>query len=169
MSDEQSRARLEAELIELIPALRNFAVRFHRSPNEAEDLVQETLLKSLANLHRFQEGTRLKSWMFTIMRNTFCTKFGLAKREPVGSEDCVANQPTVPPVQEWAVRGHELEVALGELPPLYRQAISLIAIDGISYEHAAERCHCPLGTMKSRVNRARAHLARRLGDDARAI
>ncbi|SMF73093.1 sigma-70 family RNA polymerase sigma factor [Neorhizobium sp. CSC1952] len=160
-----SRRRLEIEVVELIPALRRFAARFYRAPSDIDDLVQETLLKAIANLEKFEEGTRLKSWLFTIMRNSFCTRFSLSKREHIGIEDSLANRPAVQPLQEWSLRGRELEEALVRLPDHYRSAIELVFIQGVSYENAAARCHCPLGTMKSRVNRARLHLARELGED----
>ncbi|MCK8780900.1 sigma-70 family RNA polymerase sigma factor [Rhizobium sp. NTR19] len=162
MNDAYSNPKVKAELIELIPALRKFARRFHSSPTDVDDLVQDTLLKALANFDKFEEGTRLRSWLFTIMRNSFCTKFGVAKRERVGMDANIAERPAVPPVQEWVVRGHELEHAIARLPEHYRTAIDLIFIQGISYDVAADRCKCPVGTMKSRVNRARQHLAKEL-------
>lgn len=148
----------EPELLEHLPALRNFARRFHSSPTDVDDLVQETYLKAIANADKFQRGTRLRSWLFTIMRNTFCTKFGLTKREDVGLADDTALQVTVPATQEWKLRGQELEQAISELPDHHRTAIEMIFIDCMSYEDAAQKCGCALGTMKSRVNRARLHL-----------
>lgn len=82
----------EYELLEHLPALRNFARRFHSSPSDVDDLVQETSLKAIANADKFQRGTQLRSWLFTIMRNTFCTKFGLTKREDVGLADDTAHR-----------------------------------------------------------------------------
>jgi RNA polymerase sigma factor (sigma-70 family) len=148
----------EAELINHLPALRNFAKRFHASPTDIDDLVQETYVKAIANAEKFQRGTRLRSWLFTIMRNTFCTKFGLRKREDVGLVDDTALQVTVPPTQEWTLRGRELEQAISDLPAHHRTAIEMIFIDCLSYEDAAQKCGCAIGTMKSRVNRARLHL-----------
>ncbi|MEB2848387.1 sigma-70 family RNA polymerase sigma factor [Endobacterium cereale] len=149
----------ESELLEQIPALRNFARRFYSSPNDIDDLVQDTLTKALANGEKFQRHTRLKSWLFTIMRNSFCTKFVLAKRERVGISEDSSSWSSVPAVQEWKLRGHELEQAILELPDHYRTAFHLIFIEGVSYEVAAVRCQCPIGTMKSRVNRARQQLS----------
>lgn len=148
----------ELELLEHLPVLRNFARRFHASPTDIDDLVQETYVKAIANSEKFQRGTRLRSWLFTIMRNTFCTKFGLTKREDVGLADDTALQVTVPPTQEWALRGRELEKAISDLPEHHRMAIEMIFIDCLSYEDAAQKCGCAIGTMKSRVNRARLHL-----------
>lgn len=159
MTDMNGRDRVQAEMIQLIPALRSFARRLDRSPSNVDDLVQETLVRALANIEKFQEGTSLKSWMFTILRNTFCTKFGLAKREIVGLEDCASARPTVNAPQEWSVRAQEFHRAMLNLPEHYRDAVDIILLQGQSYEVAAERCGCPVGTIKSRVNRARAQLA----------
>jgi RNA polymerase sigma-70 factor (ECF subfamily) len=154
--------KVEAEVLELIPALRHFARRFYSSVTDIDDLVQETLLKALNNLDKFQEGTRLKSWLFTIMRNSFCTKFGLSRREYIGVDDAMERYASVQPQQEWSIRGRELEIALSRLPEHYRTAIDLIFIQCVSYETAAQQCNCPVGTVKSRVNRARERLVREL-------
>lgn len=162
MTDYLGSEHVRAEMIALIPALRSFARRLDRSPSNVDDLVQDTLLRALANIDKFQEGTSLKSWMFTILRNTFCTKFGLAKRETVGLEDCASARPSVNAPQEWSVRAHEFHRALLGLPQHYRDAVDIILLQGKSYEAAAELCGCPIGTIKSRVNRARAQLAHQL-------
>lgn len=162
MTNVNGRDRVQAEMVQLIPALRAFARRLDRSPTNVDDLVQETLTRALANLDKFQEGTSLKSWMFTILRNMFCTKFGLSKRETVGLEDCASGRPTVNAPQEWSVRAHEFHRALLNLPEHYRDAVDIILLQGQSYEVAARRCGCPVGTIKSRVNRARAQLASQL-------
>lgn len=165
MQEPSESGFTEAELLEHVPAIRKFARRFHAAPTDLDDLVQETLAKAIANSNKFKRGTQLKSWLFTIMRNSFCTKFGIAKREHVGLSETLSLRASIPAVQEWIVRGRELEEALAVLPEHYRTALELIFIQGVSYEDAAERCGCPVGTMKSRVNRARHHLARALGED----
>lgn len=162
MQSGSVKDRMQVEVVQLLPVLRKFARRFHTSPYDVDDLVQDTVVKALANADKFKEGTRLKSWMFTIMRNSFCTRFGLAKREHVGFEDDAAGNTAVADTQEWAVRWHELEDAVAKLPEYYRVPLTLIFIDGVSYETAAELCKCPVGTVKSRVNRARRELARQL-------
>jgi RNA polymerase sigma-70 factor (ECF subfamily) len=149
-------------MIELIPALKRFARSFCGSSIEAEDLVQDTILKALSNLDKFREGTRLKSWMFTIMRNTYCTKFAVARRERVGLGDDLDYLQVTQPHQEWSLRGRELETAIASLPHQYRSAFDLIFIEGVSYEVAARRCGCPVGTLKSRVSRAREQLTHKL-------
>lgn len=152
--------RIQAEIVDCMPALRAFARTFHISASDADDLVQETLLKALANLDKFQEGTNLKSWMFTIMRNTFCTRARLAKREAPGrDEDCGVLAGSTPAKQEWHLRGLELEQALARLSPASRTIIEVVAIEGATYEAAAARLRCAVGTVKSRLNRARMRLA----------
>ncbi|MCB5203745.1 sigma-70 family RNA polymerase sigma factor [Neorhizobium sp. T786] len=155
----------EKELLGHVQALRSFARRFHSSPSDIDDLVQETLTKALANAEKFQRGSQLRSWLFTIMRNSFCTKFGLSKREHVGLADDAALLVSVPAVQEWKIRGREFEMALADLSEDHRNAIEFIFIDCMSYEDAASRCGCALGTMKSRVNRARMQLWTAINSD----
>jgi RNA polymerase sigma-70 factor (ECF subfamily) len=155
----------EPQLLANMQALRSFAWRFHSTRSDVDDLVQETVSKAIANSEKFQRGTKLKAWLFTIMRNTFYTKFGIGKREHVGIADDAASQVSIPANQEWTVRGRELEVAISELSKDHRTAIELVFIDCLSYEDAAVRCGCALGTIKSRVNRARLQLKAAINHD----
>lgn len=155
-----------SEIVELIPALRAFARTFYRDANDADDLVQETLMKGLAHLHQFQAGTSMKSWLFTIMRNTFYTKIKIAKREAPGSADCVSAKPVVNATQEWSARGLEIHNAIQQLPEQQREVMMLIGVLGMSYEEAAEICNCAMGTIKSRLNRARLRLLAELGENS---
>ncbi|MGA1835172.1 sigma-70 family RNA polymerase sigma factor [Rhizobium wenxiniae] len=154
----------DRDLIELIPALHRFARRFYSHPNDIDDLVQDTVVKAISNREKFQAGTNLKSWLFTIMRNAFCTKFATAKREHVGVDDAVSKRSVVQPTQEWSLRGQELEAAIANLPDAYRQAIDVVFIQGVSYEDAARQFGCAVGTVKSRVNRAREKISNLLGE-----
>lgn len=151
----------------MIPALRAFARSFYRDPDEADDLVQETLTRAISAIHTFQRGTQLKSWLFTIMRNAFYTRHKKQRREPTGNEDCIASLPVVQPTQEWSQRGVELKEALQRLPEAQREIIVLVGVLGVSYEEAAEICNCEIGTIKSRMNRARKRLAQELGETSR--
>jgi RNA polymerase sigma-70 factor (ECF subfamily) len=162
---ELSRSdRLNAEIVELIPALRAFSRRFYRSANDADDLVQETLVKALGNLGRFEEGTRLKSWLFTIMRNAFCSRFVVARREAPGVSECVADSRVAEASQEWTLLVQDVGRAYDELPAYYRDVLDAVAINGQSYEDAAVNFHCAVGTVKSRLNRARRHLIAQFGE-----
>lgn len=164
--DDVEERQCETEIVELIPAMRAFARTFYRDKNDADDLVQETLTKGLARIETFQPGTSMKSWLFTIMRNTFYTKVKRDAREAPGNMDCVSSRPAVDPTQDWSARGMEIYNALQRLPEPQREVIVLIGVFGISYEEAAEICDCAIGTIKSRLNRARIALLSALGEDS---
>lgn len=150
---------MQAErVVELIPALRAFARTFHPNPDDADDLVQETLTRAIANIDQFSEGTRLKSWLFTIMRNTFNTKYRKAKREVVGIPVQMLENLEHEPRQEWTAQMREVHAALMRLSSEHREVIFLTVVDGESYEDTASICGCAVGTIKSRLNRARHHL-----------
>jgi RNA polymerase sigma factor (sigma-70 family) len=150
-------------VVELIPALRAFARTFCRNPVEADDLVQETLMKAIAKIEQFEPGTRLKSWLFTIMRNTFYNRNVVLKREAPGALDCVASLPVTAATQEWSLRGRELREALQRMPANQREILLYVTVDGASYIEAADHFGCDIGTVKSRLFRSRARLLRELG------
>ncbi|MGY6706217.1 sigma-70 family RNA polymerase sigma factor [Roseinatronobacter sp.] len=154
----------EDDIVCLIPALRAFARTFYTNTSDADDLVQETLTKALNKIHQFKPGTKLKSWLFTIMRNTYCTRFKIATREPPGTQDCVAGQVGSPPSQEWSIRKRELWEAIHRLPRAQREVIVMIGVLGMSYKETADICMCEIGTVKSRLNRARLQLLDDLGE-----
>ncbi len=143
------------DLVEMIPALRAFARTFYRQKEDVEDLVQETLMKALANRDKYFPYSPLRSWLFTIMRNTFCTRIRRQKREAPGLGDCVAPAVAVKASQELTLEAHDVENALRALPQKYRRVLSLVALEGTSYERTAELCDCSIGTVKSRLHRAR--------------
>lgn len=161
---EYRRNPEEATIVALIPALRAFARTFYRDPSDADDLVQETITKGIAHIDKFEPGTRMKSWLFTIMRNTFYTRIKVSRRESPGIADCVSERPAAEATQEWAMRGREIKAAIDRLPTHYREVLLLIGVLGVSYEEAAEICGCAVGTIKSRLNRARASLLEDLGE-----
>ena len=115
LTTRKAELAAQSEVVELIPALRAFARTFCQRPEEADDLVQETLMKALANLDKFEPGTRLKSWLFTIMRNTFCTRFKKSSRETVGLPDAITANLTTEASQEWTVQADEVRRALNRL------------------------------------------------------
>ena len=149
---------IEAQL----PALRRFAQQLTRSVSDREDLVQETVMRALRSSHQFRPDTKLRSWLFTIMRNTFNTEYRRRCREPVGLDDGLLERASVTAPQEWAVRRSELRCALGRIPPRSRRTLLLVAM-GVSYIDAARLCECEIGTVKSRVNRARKLLEEEIG------
>ena len=153
--------KLRAEIVNLTPALFAFAYRFVRNNSDIEDLVQETIFRSLRSLHRFTPGTSMKSWLFTIMRNTFCTRYKLARRERVGLPVRVQDHMSTPATQDWTLQHEDVMVAVRELDADQRRALMLVA-EGTSYAEAAKICRCKIGTIKSRVNRAREAIRHRL-------
>ena len=165
-SSPGSQSEGEASVVDLIPALRAFARTFCRDVSDADDLVQETLTKGLANLDKFEPGTRLKSWLFTIMRNSFYTHAKSAMREAPGLADCASGRLVTEASQEWSVRSREVHDAIKRLSPAKREVLVLVGVLGVSYEEAAEICRCSIGTVKSRLNRARASILQLLGEES---
>lgn len=149
---------LQGEIVRLAPALKAFARTFRLSQPDVEDLVQETVVKAFGSLDSFEPGTSLKSWLFTILRNTFCSMFKKNQREPVGVEQYYSAM-VMQPAQEWAIRHQELEHALLKIPKERRDALVSVAF-GITYQEIASSSRCEIGTVKSRVSRARCELAK---------
>lgn len=143
------------EVVGQIPALRAYSRALCRSITEAEDLVQETLVRAIEHADSFQPGTNLRAWLFTILRNRFYTNCRKSAREPTGGADCVSLMPEVKGDQEWHLQTCELRDALQDMPAHYREAIILVGAFGESYIDAARILDCDIGTIKSRVNRAR--------------
>jgi RNA polymerase sigma-70 factor (ECF subfamily) len=146
------------DLLALAPAMRAFAWSISHDATEADDLVQETLLKAWRGRDRFQQGTNLRAWLFTILRNTYYTGLARRRREVADVDGQWAAGLVSPANQDWTVSIEELRQALLRLPATYREALILVGGAGMTYEEAAEICNCAVGTIKSRVNRARERL-----------
>ncbi|HZZ33590.1 MAG TPA: sigma-70 family RNA polymerase sigma factor [Phenylobacterium sp.] len=146
------------EVIGLIPALRAFAWSLCHNRSDADDLVQETLIKAWSNRQRFEPGTNLRAWLFTILRNTYYTAVLRRRREVRDETGEYAGALRSAPSQDWSIALHSLQEAMLKLPDEHREALVLVGAAGLSYEEAAEICGCALGTIKSRVNRARTRL-----------
>lgn len=147
-----------------LPALRAFARTFCRHSSDADDLVQETLVKAFAHFHQFEPGTKLKSWLFTIMRNAHYSRYRIIDREAPGEDECVSARPCMEANQVWSIRSHEVRDAINQLPAEQSEVLVLVAVLGVSYEEAAQICGCAVGTIKSRLNRARTALLGMLGE-----
>jgi RNA polymerase sigma-70 factor (ECF subfamily) len=159
-----SGAEIEKEIVALMPAVRRFAMRFERSATDADDLTQDTMLKALAHIDQFQPGTNVKSWLFTIARNTYCTKYKIRQRYVhFGDLEVVTSGQAVQSTQEWSLRQREVDKAISSLDPNKRRVL-LMATNGDSYEDIAGICGCELGTIKSRIARARAAVISALGE-----
>ncbi len=155
------------DVVALIPALRAFAWSLSRNGSDADDLVQDTLIKAWSNREKFELGTNLRAWLFTILRNTYYTQAVRRRREVADADGKYAATLSSSPTQEWSVAMKSLQAALQQLPDEHREALILVGAAGLTYEEAAEICGCALGTIKSRVNRARAKLLKLMDvDDA---
>lgn len=141
-----------------VPSLRAFAISLSGNVDRADDLVQETMLRALANINSFQPGTNMSAWLFTILRNLFRSEYRKRRREVEDTDGSYADSLKSHPEQVGRVEFEEFRVALGKLPPDQREALILVGASGFSYEEAAEICGCAVGTIKSRVNRARGRL-----------
>ena len=142
-----------------VPSLRAFAISLCGNVDRADDLVQETLLRALANIDSFQPGTNMSAWLFTILRNHFRSEFRKRRREVEDAEGRYAERLKSQPEQYGQVEFKEFRAALARLPADQREALILVGASGFSYEEAAHICGCAVGTIKSRVNRARTRLA----------
>jgi RNA polymerase sigma-70 factor (ECF subfamily) len=142
-----------------VPSLRAFAISLSGNVDRADDLVQETLLRALVNIDSFEPGTNLSAWLFTILRNLFRSEYRKRRREVEDGDGTYAESLKSQPEQEARVEFREFRAALAKLPPDQREALILVGASGFSYEEAAGICGCAVGTIKSRVNRARTRLA----------
>jgi RNA polymerase sigma-70 factor (ECF subfamily) len=149
---------LRDDIIELLPNLRAFAMSLSGNPAKADDLVQDTILKAWSNIDKFRQGTNLRAWLFTILRNQFYSDLRKRKREVEDVDDALAGRMAVQPNQESSVDLQDFRQAFEKLKPEQREALILVGASGFAYEEAAEICGCAVGTVKSRVNRARRHL-----------
>jgi RNA polymerase sigma-70 factor, ECF subfamily len=145
------------QLVNCLPHLRAFARVLCRQHDLVDDLVQDSVVRALAASNQFQQGTNFKAWMFTILRNQNITSFRRKKILPA-SLDEVSQEASQAAPQEDALMVEDLDFAVQQLSPLRREALILVAVHGLSYEEAASVCNCAVGTIKSRVARARAEL-----------
>lgn len=146
-------------LIREIPNLRAFAASLSGSMQLADDLVQDTLLKAWGNSDKFEPGTSLRAWLFTILRNTYYSLYRKRGREVQDSEGTYAERMATHGNQESHLDLADFRKALAKLPEEQREVLIMVGATGLSYEEAAEICGVAIGTIKSRVNRARTKLA----------
>ncbi|MEO6607519.1 MAG: sigma-70 family RNA polymerase sigma factor [Aestuariivirga sp.] len=146
-------------LLSSIPSLRAFATSLTGKRDSADDLVQETLMKAWAHQGSYQEGTNLKAWLYTILRNEFYAVYRKRKREIEDVDGKHSEKVAVPPEQDGVVDLADMQIALLKLPDEQREALLLVTASDLSYEDAAVVCGVPPGTIKSRVNRARIRLS----------
>lgn len=165
-----AQARAEADFrkgfLATVPSLQNFALSLTRNPASADDLVQDTLLRAWRSRDSFAVGTNMGAWLFTIMRNAFYSSHRRQGREVSDADGSYAARVGTVPEQSGHLDLQDAHQALARLPAPMREALVLVAIENLSYEQAAEVLNCRIGTVKSRVWRARDQLAYLLGYSA---
>jgi RNA polymerase sigma-70 factor, ECF subfamily len=157
---------LREAMLAVVPSLRAFSTSLCGSVDRADDLVQETLTRAIANIDSFEPGTNMSAWLFTILRNLFRSEYRKRRREVEDSDGRHAESLKSHPEQPGRLEFEELRNALARLPADQREALILVGASGFSYEEAAAICDCAVGTIKSRVNRARTRLAEQLSIDS---
>ncbi|WP_336987271.1 sigma-70 family RNA polymerase sigma factor [Altererythrobacter aquiaggeris] len=158
------KAAFKHELTSVVPHLRAFARGLCGRPDMADDLVQEAMLKAWAAQDRFEPGTSMRAWTFVILRNAYLTDMRRNRFRGEYDEGVAERILTAPAGQEEPLHLSDMHRALLTLPPERREALLLVGAGGFSYEEAADICGCAVGTIKSRVGRARAALSGMLED-----
>ncbi len=150
---------LRAELLAGLPSLRAFAFSLVHDRSRADDLVQGTVVRAWANFDRYRRGTSLNAWLFTILRNQARTEYRNRRREVEDPKGAFVAKLKTAPDQQVHLDYEDMRTALAKLPPNQREALLLVAAEGVSYEDAAAILRTTVGTVKSRVCRARQGLA----------
>lgn len=158
-SMEDSETAFRKGLLELVPFLRAFSRSLCGDRETADDLAQEALTKAWQSRDSFRPGSNLKAWLFTILRNQFYSDRRRAWRQAPWDDGAAERIPSARGEQTWSVQLSDTARALGGLPAEQREALILVGAGGFSYEDAAKICHCAVGTVKSRVARARKALS----------
>ncbi|MFY9657291.1 MAG: sigma-70 family RNA polymerase sigma factor [Methylocystis sp.] len=145
-------------VVKEMPYLRAFAIAMAGNRVLAEDLVQETLVKAWSHHDSFEEGTNLRGWLVTILRNTYFTEYRKHQREVQDSDGVFASRIGVDGGQQIKVEMNQVRAAIGRLPDDQREVLMMTAVNELTYEEASALLNLPMGTVKSRLNRARARL-----------
>jgi RNA polymerase sigma-70 factor (ECF subfamily) len=146
------------EITAIVPTLRAFGKSLCANHSWADDLVQETMLKAWSGRERFEPGSNMKAWLITILRNQYYSELRHRKFEVEDPNGEHASRLAVYPDHEAASSLEAVAHALKTLPDEQREALLLVCASGLSYRQAAVVCHCAVGTIKSRIARARDHL-----------
>jgi RNA polymerase sigma-70 factor (ECF subfamily) len=155
MSDPKREAAFKGQLVALIPHLRAFARTLAGDPTQADDLAQDALIKAWDARASYQMGTNMKAWTFMILRNQFYSEKRRSWRQTQLDQEAAERTLMAVDDPESPVALDEMRLGLGMLPAEQREALILVGAGGFAYEEAAEICGCAVGTVKSRVSRAR--------------
>lgn len=148
------------EIVTHLNAMRAFAMSLTRNSALADDMVQDAVVKAWTKIDTFQPGTNMRAWLFTILRNTYYSHHRKARREVSDSEGEMSAQLAQKPDHDGRLNLRDFHTAFATLSDEQREALILVGASGFSYEEAAETCGVAVGTIKSRVNRARAQLSK---------
>ena len=151
------------ELVEHLPAMRAFAISLTRNGAVADDMVQDTLVKAWTNMDSFNVGSNMRAWLFTILRNTYYSSRRKSRREVSDVDGVFTENLAEKPAHDGHLQMTDFRAALGKLKDEQREALLLVGALGFSYEEASETTGVPVGTVKSRINRARKQLAELMG------
>lgn len=161
------------ELVGHLPALRAYALSLTRNSASADDLVQDTIVKAWTHIDKFHQGTNMRAWLFTILRNTFYSDRRKHRREVPDPDGEIAATLYEKPAHDGRLAMNDFRVAFDQLSAEHREVLILVGAMGASYEEASEMMGVAIGTVKSRANRARARLAELLhlenGEDPLSI
>ncbi len=165
--DDPARLDPRDEIAIHLKSMRAFALSLTRDVSRADDLVQDTVVKAWTNIDKFQPGTNMRAWLFTILRNTFYSERRKAKREVADIDGVLTDQIAEKPAHDGRLAMADFRKAFEQLPDEQREALMLVGAQGFSYIDAAQMCGVAVGTIKSRVNRGRKTLADllKLNDD----
>ncbi|WP_299650805.1 RNA polymerase sigma factor [uncultured Jannaschia sp.] len=145
-------------MLDHLPALRAFALSLTRNGATADDMVQDTVVKAWTNMDKFQPGTNMRAWLFTILRNTYYSSRRKLNREVADPEGTMVAGLSVKPDHDGHLNLTDFKKVFETLPDEQREALILVGASGFSYEEAADMCGVAIGTIKSRANRGRARL-----------
>ncbi len=181
LDDPALRARFERDVLPLLPSLYGAALRYTRNPSDAEDLVQDAVLRAYRGFASFREGTNLKAWLYRILTNSYISTYRKKQREPKtveGPDD----------IDEWylfdrlgarnvegsaeeevldRIPDADVKAALESLPENFRMPVLLADVEGFSYKEIAEIMDTPIGTVMSRLHRGRKALEKALWQTAK--
>jgi RNA polymerase sigma-70 factor (ECF subfamily) len=179
-SPPERRARFEATALPYIGSVYGVALRLTRRPEDARDLVQETYLRAYRTFGNFREGTNCRAWLFTILYSIFINRYRKERREPklLSVEELeerfdgavrgeIPGGPVAEPASLDPWNDSEVQAALSELPEDFRATVLLVDVEELTYEEAAAALDCAVGTVRSRLSRARKLLYVALQDAAR--
>jgi RNA polymerase sigma-70 factor, ECF subfamily len=153
-------------MLAAVPSVSAFAISLSGNVDRADDLVQETLLRAISNIDSFQPGTNMIAWLVTILRNQFRSEYRKRHPEVEDADGRHVDSLKSPPQQHSQVEFAEFRRAIAKLLPDQREALILVGALGFSCEEAAAICDCAVGTIKSRIHRARTRLVQLLAIDS---